>query len=257
MYGYDASGTNTTMGEFHSSGWAKDQPFVFTTRPGTQPVVVPIILGDRKPGSVGLIVQEWGPYAYPYNIDKGGVYLWVDPTVTYHYQVVDMQTKAPIGSPGTFCWGELPQQGPAGSALAQIYEAGVQMVKFDKYNFYSSGQAFFNTQVLQDNSVVSAAVYGVDQAELQGQILELGIGHFAGRLQVEYVSANGSRKLVIDKVFNDPSQWSTIDLPEGGQGIVISLIKENVPIRVPQGQPAPDTSYFYLNIGRGGAIGMG
>ncbi|MCX6712797.1 MAG: hypothetical protein NTY66_01160 [Candidatus Vogelbacteria bacterium] len=90
LSGYDADGYATLEGELNAANWLSRQPFIFKTRPGRQPVFVAFNLEGRAPESVGLVMEEWGPYSYGYNEQRGGFWLWIDPTTVYHYTIVDL-----------------------------------------------------------------------------------------------------------------------------------------------------------------------
>lgn len=250
MTGYDANWQPTVFCEYHSQTWLKNQTLMFVARSVGEWVFIPVELAGRSPESVGMVIVEWKNenYPLPFSIEQGGFYVWVDPTVTYHYQLVDTSNwNAPIGLFGTFAWDDLPAEKPAGNPLFLLYQDGVRMVHFDKDGWFSHGPIGFNTEVLG----VPAAVFGIDRGELLGQRLYIGFGNFVGRVQVEYLYADDSRQLVIDKISSDPLEWQNFELPSGAIGATLSFIQQPVPIVVhPEDQEPADTSYFYLNVSR-------
>lgn len=260
LWGYDANGNPTVFGVYSTKEWKANEPFIYAISPAEKPVFIPFDLNGRSPRSVGIILDENGTYPQcNYNEWSGGFIVWVDPTCEYHYRVVDITNGNATLITGQFIYGQLPVQDPAGSALETSYQDGVVMVKFDRYGSYSPGSARFNTNVVdKGGNAIPAAVFVLDRGALAGQDVYVCFNNFAGRLEISLVSPDGSSKIFHNKIYNEPSAGINVEVPCGASyGVVLSFIKENVPIETPIDVPVPSLENFYLYIGQIGTGGKG
>ncbi len=254
--GYDAKGSSTCYGNYNSQSWQPGDSFQFYTKPGTLPIIIKFDLAGRDPNSVGLIIDSWGGAPMSYDVGQGGFIVWLDPLQQYSGRIVDLwNNQATIVPLPPFSYDSIPSTTPTGSALNFSLIGGVQTVAFDQNGMFDPhGDCWFNTSIPKDGQSLPAAVYIVEEPELQGQSLYISVMNFAGRVQVETFPKTD--KIFLDQVWSTPFTVMNIEVPAGYKSVMITIIKENVPVTIPVNNNW-DSNKFNLFIGRYWSGGLG
>lgn len=248
IMGWDANSQPTRWGNYSTPVWRKGDPLVFQMKPWFLPVLIPFDLGDRPAESVSLILDRWGSLSY--NEHQGGFLVWIDPSQTYTGRIIDrFNQDAVIFELPRLSYGNLPSTEPTGSAPNLRWASGVESVKFEN-DFYSpQDPKSFNNYVVEGDQTVPASVFIVETDELNGFGLSGHILDFAGRIQVEAFDSPGHGVIILDRIWEDPSQFCQFEVPPGYVSVMITLIKSNGRVVMPEDW-VWDPNKFSLMIAR-------
>lgn len=258
IWGIDNNGEQTQWGQYSTHTWNKGNPIVYWMTPGALPIFIPFDLAGRDANGVGLVVDGWGGLI-PYDGERGGFSLWVDPTQILSAKIVDRYNfNATIVSLPPIRYDELPENtAPNGSSPNFRWINGINTVEFNQNNFYEGRDQYFNTNVVENGQSLQAAVYVVQESDLGYSALYGALLDFSGRLQIEAFNAPGQKGVIIrDQVWNDPTNILNFDVPQGYWSLMITIIKNIDPVAIPNGWNY-DANSFNLIIGRAWSGGKG